>query len=111
MDVNNLWANAVNFGDDPLTQLMQYRQDSIRGYHLAGCTRQQVGNGEVYIDYHGEAVHETVWDLYAKALGYFGAWPTLLEWENHVPPLERTLQEVNRIRRCLDDLSITSGAL
>lgn len=110
MDVNNLWANAVNFGENPLSQLMVYRQSSVRGYHLAGCTCKQVGNGEVFIDYHGEAVHEPVWELYKEALSHFGPWPTLLEWENNVPKLERTLQEVSRVRRCLHDLSVTPGA-
>lgn len=105
LDLNNLWANAINFGDDPETELLSYRRDSVRGFHLAGCTREQGDAGDVYIDYHGEAVHEPVWELYRTALRAFGPWPTLLEWENNVPPLQRTLQEVGRIRSCLDALT------
>lgn len=104
LDINNLWANAMNFGEDAEALMLRYRRESVRGYHLAGCTREQAGSGHVYIDYHGEAVHDPVWELYREALRYFGPWPTLLEWENHVPPLQRTLEEVARIRACLDEL-------
>ena len=81
--------------------LSQLRPDSVRGYHLAGCTLETKGAGDVYIDYHGEAVHEPVWELYRQSLEMFGAWPTLLEWENNVPPLSRTLEEVEKISQCL----------
>ena len=107
LDVNNIWANAMNFQEDPLQVLSQLRPDSVRGYHLAGCTLETKSAGDVYIDYHGEAVHEPVWELYRQSLEMFGAWPTLLEWENNVPPLSRTLEEVEKISQCL--LPYTQG--
>ena len=104
LDVNNIWANAMNFGENPWETLSQINADSIKGYHLAGCTEEQKGNGKVYIDYHGEAVHDEVWDLYKQCLERYGAWPTLLEWENNIPPLTRTLQEVEKISDCFKTL-------
>ena len=104
LDVNNIWANAMNFGENPWETLSQINTDSIKGYHLAGCTEEQKGNGKVYIDYHGEAVHDEVWDLYKQCLEKYGAWPTLLEWENNIPPLTRTLQEVEKISDCFKTL-------
>ncbi len=104
LDVNNIWANAMNFGENPWETLSQINADSIKGYHLAGCTEEQKGNGKVYIDYHGEAVHDEVWDLYKQCLEKYGAWPTLLEWENNIPPLTRTLQEVEKISDCFKTL-------
>ena len=104
LDVNNIWANAMNFGENPWETLSQINADSIKGYHLAGCTEEQKGNGKVYIDYHGEAVHDEVWDLYKQCLEKYGAWPTLLEWENNIPPLTRTLQEVEKISDCFNTL-------
>ena len=104
LDVNNIWANAMNFGENPWETLSQINADSIKGYHLAGCTEEQKGNGRVYIDYHGEAVHDEVWDLYKQCLEKYGAWPTLLEWENNIPPLTRTLQEVEKISDCFKTL-------
>ena len=104
LDVNNIWANAMNFGENPWETISQINADSIKGYHLAGCTEEQKGNGKVYIDYHGEAVHDEVWDLYKQCLEKYGAWPTLLEWENNIPPLTRTLQEVEKISDCFKTL-------
>ena len=104
LDVNNIWANAMNFGENPWETLSQINADSIKGYHLAGCTEEQKGNGKVYIDYHGEGVHDEVWDLYKQCLEKYGAWPTLLEWENNIPPLTRTLQEVEKISDCFKTL-------
>ena len=37
-----------------------------------------------------------VWDLYERALGRFGAVPTLVEWDTEIPPLEVLLQEARR---------------
>ena len=104
LDVNNIWANAMNFGEPPWETLNKINPESIKGYHLAGCTEEHKGNGKVYIDYHGEAVHDEVWDLYKQCLEIFGPWPTLLEWENNIPPLERTLQEVGKISNCFNTL-------
>lgn len=98
LDLNNLWANAMNFSEDARSVLLRYDRDRVRSYHLAGCTAETHPHGVVYVDYHREAVHPQVWDLYETALSYFGPHPTLLEWENDVPPLERTLQEVDTIR-------------
>jgi len=113
LDVNNFWANAMNFGDDPWSVISQIDVASVKGYHLAGCTKETMGSGTVYIDYHGEAVRDPVWNLYQRCLDYFGAWPTLIEWENHVPPLERTLQEVEHaamlLRPFADAMSMGGG--
>ena len=101
LDVNNIWANAMNFEEDPLHVISQLDPTSVRGYHLAGCTLESQGERDVYIDHHGEAVHESVWELYRQCLKIFGAWPTLMEWENNVPPLSRHLEEVATISECL----------
>ena len=106
LDVNNIWCNATNFKEDPVKVVSELRKESVKGYHLAGCTLQEMGNGPVYIDYHKEAVHEGAWDLYQECLKLFGPWPTLLEWENNVPKLERTLQEVAKISQYLRPYSL-----
>ena len=106
LDVNNIWCNAVNFKEDPLEVIGTLEKDSVKGYHLAGCSLENKGNGPVYIDYHKEAVHDEVWTLYQSCLEQFGPWPTLLEWENNVPELERTLQEVEKINKCLRPYAI-----
>ena len=106
LDLNNLYANAMNFGDSPEELIRNIRPESVRSYHMAGCTCQTEEHGQVWIDYHREAVHEEAWTLFQLALDLFGPWPTLLEWENNVPPLSTTLQEVSKAK----ELIMTSQA-
>jgi uncharacterized protein (UPF0276 family) len=101
LDLNNLYTNAMNFGESPEEVLREIRSDSVRSYHMAGCTCQTEKHGNVWIDYHKEPVHDEVWQLFESALDLFGTWPTLLEWENDVPPLSRTLQEVNKAKKLI----------
>lgn len=101
LDVNNIWCNAVNFQEDPFDVLSILDQGSVKGYHMAGCTLEEKTNGPVYIDYHREAVHQETWKLYEHCLKIFGPWPTLLEWENNVPELKVTLEEVDKISQYL----------
>lgn len=109
LDINNLYANAMNFGEDPCTKLKEFNKDYIRAYHMAGCSQERGDQGTVWIDYHREPVPEAVWALYSEALDLFGPWPTLLEWENNVPPLERTLAEVDKVKEVIrSHLSTTS---
>jgi uncharacterized protein (UPF0276 family) len=37
-----------------------------------------------------------VWPLYAKALARFGTAPTLIEWDNDLPPLRELVAEARR---------------
>jgi uncharacterized protein len=101
LDLNNLYANTMNFGENPEEVLRSIRPDSVKSYHMAGCTLQPEKHGNVWIDYHREPVSDQVWQLFQVALDLFGTWPTLLEWENNVPPLSRTLQEANKAKQLL----------
>ena len=108
LDINNLFANAMNFGEDPSIKLREFNKDSIRAYHMAGCSQEQGDQGAIWIDYHREPVPEAVWSLYTEALDLFGLWPTLLEWENNVPRLQRTLEEVDKIKAVMRSHSSTT---
>ncbi|WP_324282273.1 DUF692 domain-containing protein [Cyanobacterium aponinum UTEX 3221] len=98
LDLNNLWANAQNFEEDALERMMAIKPEYVQSYHLAGCTAWGDNN---YIDYHGEAVRDEVWQLYQKAMEVFGAKPTLIEWENNIPPISRTVEEVHKAKAIL----------
>lgn len=102
LDINNLYANAMNFGEDPSATLKAFNPEAVRAYHLAGCSEEQADQGTVWIDYHREPVPDAVWALYAESLDLFGPWPTLLEWENNVPPLQRTLEEVDKVKALIN---------
>ena len=52
-----------------------------------------VPGAELLIDTHAAAIAEPSWDLYAYALRRFGPKPTLIEWDNVIPPLTTLLGE------------------
>jgi len=95
-DVNNIFVSASNHGWDVSAYLDALPSGSISEIHLAGHTVRLLADGTtVRIDDHGSRVIDDVWTLYQEALMRFGAVPTLIEWDNNVPPLEVLLQEAD----------------
>ena len=54
--------------------------------------------GTHIIDTHDHPVCEDVWELYAAALKRFGRVSTMIERDDHIPPLDELIVEVNRTR-------------
>jgi len=100
LDVNNVYVNAQNLGLDAGAFLAGLPAGSVREIHVAGHAR----NGSVLIDDHGSKVCEEVWDLYRVAITRFGPQPTLVEWDNHIPPLEELVAEARRADRIRGEL-------
>jgi len=96
-DVNNIFVSAHNHGWDASAYLTALPPAAIGEIHLAGHSlRTLPGGGTLRIDDHGSRVAEEVWALYREALARFGAVPTLIEWDNAVPPLDVLVNEANR---------------
>ena len=47
---------------------------------------------------------DEVWDLYEYTLRRMGPVSTSIEWDDHIPPFSRLLEEVERARKALDKL-------
>ncbi|TDV18567.1 DUF692 domain-containing protein [Paraburkholderia caballeronis] len=94
LDVNNLYVNQRNHGEDALAAMAALPADVVGEIHLAG---HRVTDAAV-IDDHGSRVAPAVWALYDAALDRFGNVPTLIEWDTDVPPLDVLLDEA-RIAR------------
>lgn len=93
-DVNNIYVSAHNHGWDASAYLAALPPAAIGEIHLAGHTVRPLADGTTLrIDDHGSRVIEDVWALYREALARFGPLPTLIEWDNNVPPLDVLLQE------------------
>ncbi|WEF35802.1 MNIO family bufferin maturase [Pseudoduganella chitinolytica] len=92
LDINNLYVNQCNHGEDALAALAAIDPGLVGEIHLGG---HRVTPGAV-IDDHGSAVAEPVWQLYEAALRRFGAVPTLVEWDSDVPPLPVLLAQAQR---------------
>ena len=93
-DVNNIYVSSCNHGWDPSAYLAALPVDAIGEIHLAGHTVRRLENGyTLRIDDHSARVAAEVWALYDEALARFGPRPTLIEWDNNVPPLAVLLEE------------------
>ena len=92
LDVNNLYVNQCNHGEDALAALAAIAPGSVGEIHLAG----HLETPQALIDHHGAAVAPPVWYLYRAALRRFGSLPTLIEWDTDIPPLDELLGEARK---------------
>jgi uncharacterized protein (UPF0276 family) len=92
LDVNNLYVNQRNHGEDALAALAAIAPGSVGEIHLGG----HLETPTAVIDHHGAPVAQPVWDLYRAALARFGNLPTLIEWDTDIPPLDGLLGEARK---------------
>jgi uncharacterized protein (UPF0276 family) len=93
-DVNNICVSAHNHGWDASAYIAALPADAVGEIHLAGHSLKTLADGSsLRIDDHASRVSDEVWGLYAQALTRFGPVPTLIEWDNDVPPLDVLLDE------------------
>jgi uncharacterized protein (UPF0276 family) len=95
LDVNNVYVSSVNHHFDPLTYLRSLPAQRVQQIHLAGHSVQDDG---CIIDTHDQAVSDPVWALYAKALRLVGPVATMIERDDHIPPLADMAGELRRAR-------------
>jgi uncharacterized protein (UPF0276 family) len=96
-DVNNICVSAHNHGWNASDYIASLPADMVGEIHLAGHSIRTFADGSTLrVDDHASQVSEEVWSLYQQAIARFGPVPTLIEWDNEVPPLEILLQEASR---------------
>jgi uncharacterized protein (UPF0276 family) len=95
VDVNNIYVSSVNHQFDPLQYLDALPAHRVQQIHLAGHENR----GDHIIDTHDHPVAPAVWDLYAKACQRFGAVATMIERDDHIPPLPELLAEMQVARK------------
>lgn len=106
LDVNNVVVNSINHHYDPLAFLEGLPGERIVYGHIAGHYEEAP---DLRIDTHGADVIEPVWDLLERAYDLVGPFPTLLERDFNIPPLDVLAGEVQRIAKIQDRL-LTRGA-
>lgn len=94
LDVNNVYVSSRNHGFDPWTFIQSLPVDKVRQLHLAGHSDY----GDYVIDTHDQPVSDPVWVLYQRTLEHFGPVATLLERDDHFPPFEALLEELQKAR-------------
>ena len=107
LDVNNVYVSATNHGFDPMSYLTQFPVERAGEVHLAGFAADRDSSGRpLPIDAHGTRVSEVVWSLYRCAFGLIGPIPTLIEWDNDVPPFPVSSGEVARAQAALAEQAV-----
>ncbi|WP_017906584.1 DUF692 domain-containing protein [Pseudomonas asplenii] len=94
LDVNNVFVSASNHGFDALAFLDGLPADRVRQMHLAGHSQGE----HLLIDTHDSPVCGDVWALYTEAVARFGTAATLIERDDHIPPLAELLAELDIAR-------------
>jgi hypothetical protein len=94
LDVNNIYVSAYNHGFDPEDYLCGIPAERVQQIHLAGHSNC----GDYIIDTHDAPVIDPVWDLYRRAIRRLGPVSTMIERDDHIPPLDELLAELDRAR-------------
>jgi uncharacterized protein (UPF0276 family) len=95
LDINNIYVNSRNHGFDPDDYLAGMPAERIAQIHIAGHST----DGRLLIDTHDHPPPAAVWRLYANAVAMFGAVPTLIEWDDHIPPFATLAAQADRARQ------------
>ena len=94
LDVNNIYVSSVNHGFDAQAYLRALPATRVRQIHLAG----HHDHGDYIVDTHDHPVCDAVWALYADACRLFGEVATMIERDDHIPPLPELLAELDQAR-------------
>ncbi len=95
-DVSNVYVSASNLGYDAAEYLNNLPAEAIAQMHLGGYTLEEDAanqSGQLLIDTHAAGIAAPSWNLYQYAVGCFGTKPTVIEWDNELPPLSILLSE------------------
>jgi uncharacterized protein (UPF0276 family) len=94
LDINNIYVSAFNHEFDPYEYLNYIPVERVGQFHLAG----HINCGDYIIDSHDHPVIDPVWELYADAVRRFGPVSIMIERDDHIPPLNELLLELDRAR-------------
>ena len=100
LDVNNIYVSSVNHGFDATTYLAGVPAGRVRQIHVAGHENR----GSHIIDTHDAPVVAPVWDLYRDAIRRFGNVASMIERDDHIPPLADLESELDVARAVAAEL-------
>lgn len=105
LDINNVFVSTTNHRTDARAYLAEFPLAEVGEIHLGGHAAEDLPSGPLLIDDHGSPVADPVWVLYAETVARAGALPTLIEWDNDVPPFAELLAEARRAAGILDGVN------
>lgn len=93
-DVNNVYVNSINHKYDAKAFIRAMPSERILYGHIAGHYDEA---DDLKVDTHGADVKDDVWQLLRYAYEVHGVFPTLLERDFNVPPIQTLIKEVEII--------------
>ncbi len=99
LDINNIYVSAYNHNFDPYTYLHAMPAERVYQFHLAGHTHEN----NLIIDTHDHPIADPVFELYAAAVRHFGRVSTMIERDDHIPPLSELLDELDQVRHIAEN--------
>jgi hypothetical protein len=96
LDVNNIYVTSTNLGFNPNIYIDAIPGKLVQEIHLAGFSSRTREGEEVLIDSHNGRIMPAVWDLFRLANQRYGLKPTIVEWDNDLPTLDKLCLEAYR---------------
>ena len=94
LDVNNIYVSSFNHHFDAKAFVDGVPAKRVQQIHLAG----HENHGTYIIDTHDAPVVDPVWDLYEYTISTLGQVSTMIERDDHIPPLGELLEELGVAR-------------
>lgn len=94
LDVNNVYVSGFNHGFDARAYIDALAANRVQQIHLAGHSHC----GTHIIDTHDAPIIDDVWALYAYAIEALGPVATMIERDDHIPPLDELVAELDQAR-------------
>jgi len=94
LDVNNVYVSSVNHGFDARAFIDALPAHRIQQLHLAG----HHDHGTHIVDTHDHPVADPVWQLYEHTSRRLGPVATMIERDDHIPPLPELIAELDIAR-------------
>lgn len=101
LDVNNIFVSQYNNDIDAKKYIQKIPINLVAEIHLAGYE----DNGEYLLDSHNNLVSEGVWELYKQVMMLDKTIPTLIEWDNDLPPFSTLFDEANKALQIKNSIS------
>lgn len=100
LDVNNIYVSAFNHRFDPQEYINAIPKERVVQIHMAGHE-----NCDTHIiDTHDHEIISDVWNLYADTIKRFGKVSTMIERDDHIPPLKDLLAELEHAKEIAENI-------
>jgi len=94
LDINNIYVSAYNHNFNAEDYLAAIPAERVHQFHLAGHIHEK----NLIIDTHDQPIADPVFELYEKALQYFGRVSTMIERDDNIPPLSELMTELDQVK-------------